>query len=67
MILMIVFFILGVMVGMNLRHESTLRKYQATFEEVDEQVRKDLEYYKNLSKSLQQDLDWCKHKQKSTN
>ena len=58
----IVFLIAGIVVGMNIRQELLVAKYNRTLEQVDRDVRADLEYYKNLSESLRQDLVWAKSK-----
>ena len=62
MILYIAFLIGGIVVGMNIKHELEVHRYSKTLEQVDEQVRADLAYYKNLSESLKQDLHWEKHR-----
>jgi hypothetical protein len=53
----------GIVIGMAIKQERLNSQYQKTYEEVDEQVRKDLAYYKNLSESLKQDL----HREKTKN
>jgi len=50
----------GVIIGMAIKQERLRSQYQKTYEQVDEQVRKDLAYYQNLSESLKQDLHWAK-------
>jgi hypothetical protein len=50
----------GVIIGMAIKQERLRSQYQKTYEQVDEQVRKDLAYYRNLSESLKQDLHWAK-------
>jgi hypothetical protein len=45
---------------MAIKQERLRSQYQKTYEQVDEQVRKDLAYYRNLSESLKQDLHWAK-------
>ena len=52
----------GVIIGMTIKQERLSSQYQKTYEEVDQQVRKDLLYYKNLSESLKQDLHYLKTK-----
>jgi hypothetical protein len=52
----------GVVIGMAIKQERLHSQYQKTYEQVDEQVRKDLVYYKNLSESLKQDLHYLKTK-----
>jgi hypothetical protein len=52
----------GIVIGMAIKQERLHDQYQKTYEEVDQQVRKDLVYYKNLSESLKQDLHYLKTK-----
>ena len=52
----------GIVIGMTIKQEDLHRRYQKTYDQVDEQVRKDLAFYKNLSESLKQDLHWEKNK-----
>lgn len=52
----------GIVIGMAVKQERLHNQYQKTYEEVDQQVRKDLVYYKNLSESLKQDLHYLKTK-----
>jgi len=52
----------GIVIGMAIKQERLHSQYQKTYEEVDQQVRKDLLYYKNLSESLKQDLHHLKTK-----
>ena len=52
----------GVVIGMAIKQERLHDQYQKTYEQVDEQVRKDLAYYRNLSESLKQDLQYLKTK-----
>jgi hypothetical protein len=47
---------------MAIKQERLHSQYQKTYEQVDEQVRKDLAYYRNLSESLKQDLHYLKTK-----
>ena len=54
----------GVVIGMTIKQERLSNQYQKTYEEVDQQVRKDLLYYKNLSESLKQDLHELKTRKK---
>jgi uncharacterized membrane protein YqgA involved in biofilm formation len=60
MIEVICLIIAGVVIGWAIQIERDNRQYHKTFEEVDKQVRQDLEYYRNLSESLKQDLYWAK-------
>jgi hypothetical protein len=61
---LIAVFIGGLVIGWSAKQEHLRQQYHSTYEQVDEQVRKDLAYYKNLSESLKQDLAWAKHKHK---
>jgi hypothetical protein len=55
-----VFIILGILVGMNIRSEMVMGKYNKNLKEIDKDLRKDLEYYRNLSDSLKKDLSYYK-------
>jgi exoribonuclease R len=57
----------GVVIGMTIKQERLSSQYQKTYQEVDEQIRKDLVYYKNLTESLKQDLHWEKTKNEKRN
>jgi hypothetical protein len=57
----------GIVIGMAIKQERLVEQYHKTFDEVDEQVRKDLAYYKNLSESLKQDLHYWKNSNKKKN
>jgi hypothetical protein len=48
----IVFIVLGIFVGFNLRHEHQQRRENLVFEKVDAKVRSELEVAKNLNQSL---------------
>jgi hypothetical protein len=52
----------GVVIGMAIKQERLHDQYQKTYEQVDQQIRKDLVYYRNLSESLKQDLHYLKTK-----
>ena len=52
----------GIVIGLAIKQERLIDQYQKNYDQIDEQVRKDLAYYKNLSESLKQDLIWEKHK-----
>lgn len=60
MILELVFGILGAGIGFTIsttiRDERKEERYRLTVAQIDEQMRKDLEYYKNLSNSLREDV-----------
>lgn len=49
--------IFGYLIGMNRKAEKDTK----TLEEVDIELRKDLEYHKNLNESLQEDLTYTKN------
>ena len=51
----LVFFIAGILVGVTMRTQRLADQYNKTFYEVDQQVRKDLELYRNLSESYKHD------------
>ena len=55
----------GIVIGLAIKQERLIDQYQKNYDQIDEQVRKDLAYYKNLSESLKQDLIWEKHKKDS--
>lgn len=52
----ILFILLGVIVGYNIRHERELRKEYLVLEKVDTRLRRDLEIAKNLNDSLSKDV-----------
>ena len=58
---------LGILIGYNLRNESAQRKENMKFEEVDRQVREELQVAKNLNKSLLDDVNFLKEKIKRLN
>jgi hypothetical protein len=66
MILEIVFGAVGMLVGYVIsiaaRDEEKEEKYRKTLEQVDAVIRKDLEYYKNLSSSLKEDVRYYREK-----
>jgi hypothetical protein len=55
-----IFLGLGILFGIVLTLNHKAYKEQQTFAEVDEKVRNDLTYYKNLSESLRSDLTHAK-------
>ena len=57
-----VFLAVGILLGMNFKNERLERHYKQTVDQVDRKIRKDLEYYQNLSESLKHDLLWEKQK-----
>jgi hypothetical protein len=58
--LLVIVFGLGILVGLNIRHEWAKAEYNKSFEQVDEKVRKDLVIAQNLVNSLKQDKDLLK-------
>lgn len=59
-----IFLAVGILVGMNLRAEWMQHKYSKSVEQLDQEMREQLQFYKNLSESLRQDLLWEKSKRK---
>lgn len=55
-----VFFIVGVFIGFTTRDQRIIDRYNKTFDEIDRQVRIDLELYKNLSESYKHDCERLK-------
>ena len=47
---------------MAIRQERALSEYNKTYNQLDEQLRKDLAYYQNLSDSLKQDVKHLRFK-----
>ena len=60
MIEVICLILAGVVIGVAFKTERDRQHYHKTFEEVDKKIRDDLEFYRNLSESLKQDLHWAK-------
>jgi hypothetical protein len=62
MVLEIVFGAVGILVGSVITSAMILdareEKYQKTLDQLDKELRKDLEYYKNLSESLLHDVQY---------
>ena len=67
MILELVCILAGFLAGMTYAQERMYQRYQKTRKEVEEEVGKEFEYYKNLSQSLKQDLHYYKTRHDSTN
>jgi hypothetical protein len=55
MILEILILILGIIIGLNWRHEKDMSSYNKTYEQLDEKLRRDLAIAQNLVESLKQD------------
>jgi hypothetical protein len=62
MIIDLICFIAGVVIGMAIKQERALSEYNKTYDQLDEQLRKDLAYYRNLSDSLKQDVKHLRFK-----
>lgn len=62
MMLLVIVGALGIIVGMNIKQERLTDQYDKTLEQVDAKLRKDLQYYKNLSESLTQDVRFLREK-----
>ena len=56
MLIEILFTLLGIVVGFNIRQESRLRKENLVLDQVDAQLRKELEIARNLNDSLRLDI-----------
>jgi hypothetical protein len=52
----ILFALLGLAVGYNIRHERAAHKENLVLEKVDARLRRELEVAKNLNESLRQDV-----------
>jgi hypothetical protein len=63
----LVFFIAGILVGVTMRTQRLADQYYKTFDQVDQQVKKDLELYRNLSESYKQDCERLKLEIKKLN
>ena len=55
-----IFFIAGIFIGFTMRDQRAVDRYNKTFYEVDQQVRSDLELYRNLSESYKHDCERLK-------
>jgi hypothetical protein len=56
----LIFFIMGVFIGFTTRDQQIIDRYNKTFDEVDRQVKNDLELYRNLSESYKHDCERLK-------
>ena len=63
----LIFFIAGILVGVTMRTQRLADQYHKTFDQVDQQVKKDLELYRNLSESYKQDCERLKLEIKKLN
>ena len=52
----------GFILGLTYRQERLIHQYYKTREEIEQELFKELDYYKNLSESLKQDLHELKSK-----
>jgi hypothetical protein len=59
-----VFLVVGLLVGVNLRAEWVHQQHSKTLEQLDQEMREELKFYKNLSESLRQDVLWEKKKRR---
>ena len=60
--------VVGFILGLTYRQERLIHQYHKTRDEIEQEVLKELSYYKNLSESLKQDLHELKtRKNDSTN
>lgn len=62
MIIDLICLLAGIVIGMAIRQERALSEYNKTYNQLDEQLRKDLAYYQNLSDSLKQDVKHLRFK-----
>jgi hypothetical protein len=54
------FFVLGILIGINFRHERAVYQYNKTLEQVDQELRNKLRVAENLNVSLKKDKDSLK-------
>ena len=54
--------VVGFILGLTYRQERLIHQYYKTRDEIEQELFKDLAYYKNLSESLKQDLHELKSK-----
>ena len=52
----------GFILGLTYRQERLIHQYYKTSDEIEQELFKELDYYKNLSESLKQDLHYLKSK-----
>lgn len=60
MILSLITLALGIAVGMSIRNEQIIDRYNKNFDQVDREVRTELELNRNLVKSYKQDIERLK-------
>jgi len=56
MLVMFMCVVVGFVLGLTYRQERLVHQYYKTRDEIEQELFKDLAYYKNLSESLKQDL-----------
>jgi len=54
--------VVGFILGLTYRQERLIHQYYKTRDEIEQELFKDLAYYRNLSESLKQDLHYLKTK-----
>ena len=59
--------VVGFILGLTYRQERLIHQYYKTRDEIEQELFKELAYYKNLSESLKQDLHWEKTKNEKRN
>ena len=52
----------GFILGLTYRQERLIHQYYKTRDEIEQELFKEFDYYKNLSESLKQDLHYLKTK-----
>jgi hypothetical protein len=62
MLIMFACVVVGFILGLTYRQERLIYQYYKTRDEIEQELFKDLAYYRNLSESLKQDLHWEKTK-----
>jgi len=55
---------IGFMLGLTYRQERLIHQYYKTRDEIEQELFKELSYYRNLSESLKQDLHELKTRKK---
>ena len=48
--------IAGIIIGMTIKQEHLQNRYNKTYEQLDKEMRNQLNYYRNLSDSLREDV-----------
>ena len=62
MLIMFTCVVVGFILGLTYRQERLIHQYYKTRDEIEQELFKELAYYKNLSESLKQDLHHLKSK-----